>query len=53
LNEFSTLENLVDLVQKRLGWMDECCEVRFESRIDIGSSNDVRMKMMSLVCNEK
>jgi hypothetical protein len=39
LNEFSTLTNMVRLVRKRLGWMDECCEVRFESRIDIGSSN--------------
>jgi hypothetical protein len=53
LNEFSTLENLVGLVWERLGWMDECCEVHFEGRIDIGSSNDHRMKMMSPVCNVK
>jgi hypothetical protein len=29
--------------------MDEGSEVRFEGRIDIGSSNDPRMKMMSSV----
>jgi hypothetical protein len=39
LNKFSTLTNMVRLVRKRLGWMDECCEVWFEARIDIGSSN--------------
>jgi hypothetical protein len=33
--------------------MDEGCEVLFEGRIDIGSSNDPRMKMMSPICNEK
>jgi hypothetical protein len=27
------------LVRERLGWMDEDSEVRFEGRIDIGSSN--------------
>jgi hypothetical protein len=53
LNEFPTLENLVGLVKECLGLMDVGFEVRFEGRIDIGSSNDPRMKMMSLVCNEK
>jgi hypothetical protein len=48
LNEFLTHENLVGLVHERLG-----CQVRFEGWIDIGSSNDPRMKMMSLVYNEK
>jgi hypothetical protein len=33
--------------------MDECCEVRFEGLIDIGSSSDPRMKTMSPVCDEK
>jgi hypothetical protein len=46
LNEFLTLENVVGLVREPLGWMDEGCEVLFEGRIDIGSSNDPRMKMM-------
>jgi hypothetical protein len=40
LNEFLTLVNVVRLVRERLGWMNEGCEVRFEGRIDIGSSND-------------
>jgi hypothetical protein len=53
LNEFSTLENLVSLVRERLGWMDEGCEVCFEGRIDIGSSNGPRMKTMSPVYNEE
>jgi hypothetical protein len=53
LNEFLTLENLVGLVRERLGWLDEGCEVYFEGRIDIGSSNGPRMKTMSLVCNEE
>jgi hypothetical protein len=53
LNEFLTFENLVGLVRERLGWMDEGCEVCFEGRIDIGSSNGPRMKTMSPVCNEK
>jgi hypothetical protein len=53
LNEFLTHANVVRLVRKRLGWMDECCEVRFEGRIDIGSSNAPRMKTMSPVCDEK
>jgi hypothetical protein len=53
LNEFLTHENLVGLVRERLGWLDEGCEVYFEGRIDIGSSNGPRMKAMSLVCNEK
>jgi hypothetical protein len=50
LNEFLTLKNLVGLVRERLGWMDEGSEVRFEGRIDIGSSNNPRMKMMSPMC---
>jgi hypothetical protein len=33
--------------------MDEGCEVRFEGRIDIGSSNDPLMKTMSPVYDEK
>jgi hypothetical protein len=53
LNGFLTLENLVGLVRERLGWMDEGCEVRFEGRIDIRSSNDPRIKTMSPICNEK
>jgi hypothetical protein len=53
LNEFLTLENVVGLLRDRLGWMDEGCEVLFEYRIDIGSSNGPRMKMMSPVCNEE
>jgi hypothetical protein len=44
-----TLENLVGLVHEWLGWMDESCEVRFEGRIDIGSSNGPRMKTISPV----
>jgi hypothetical protein len=53
LNEFSTHANVVCLVRERLGWMDEGCEVWFEGRIDIGSSNGPRMKTMSPVCDEK
>jgi hypothetical protein len=53
LNEFLTLENLVGLVREQLGWMDEDCEVHFEGRIDIGSSNDRQMKTMSPICNGK
>jgi hypothetical protein len=53
LNEFWTFENLVGLVHERLGWMDEGCEVYFEGRIDIESSNGPQMKTMSPVCNEK
>jgi hypothetical protein len=53
LNIFLTLANMVCLVRGRLGWMDECCEVRFEYRIDIGSSNGPRTKTMSSVCDEK
>jgi hypothetical protein len=30
LNEFLTHVNVTRLVCKRLGWMDEGCEVRFE-----------------------
>jgi hypothetical protein len=53
LNDFLTLTNVVCLVCERLAWMDDGCEVRFEGRIDIGSSNDPRMKTMSPVCDEK
>jgi hypothetical protein len=53
LNNFLTLANVVHLVREWLGWMDEGCEVRFEGRIDIGSSNGPRMKMMPPVCDEK
>jgi hypothetical protein len=53
LNEFLTHANVIRLVRERLGWMDEGCEVRFEGRIDIGSSNSPLMKMMSPICNEK
>jgi hypothetical protein len=53
LNEFPTHANVVCLVCELLGWMDEDCKVQFEGRIDIGSSNDPRMKMMSPVCDEK
>jgi hypothetical protein len=52
LNEFPTHANVIRLVRERLGWMDECCEVQFEDRIDIGLSNGPWMKMMSLVCDE-
>jgi hypothetical protein len=52
-NEFLTLANVVRLVRERLGWMDEDCEVRFEGRIDIGSSNGLQMNTMSPVCDEK
>jgi hypothetical protein len=30
LNEFPTLVNVVRLVHEQLGWMFECCKVRFE-----------------------
>jgi hypothetical protein len=53
LNGFSTLANMVRLVREQLGWMDEGCEIQFEGRIDIGSSNGPRMKTMSPICNEK
>jgi hypothetical protein len=53
LNNFSTFANVIRLVREWLGWMDEGCEVWFEGRIDIGSSNDPRMKMMSPICDEK
>jgi hypothetical protein len=53
INEFLTLQNLVGLVREGLGWMDEGCEVYFECRIDIGSSNNPWMKTMSLIYNEK
>jgi hypothetical protein len=49
LNKFSALTNVVHLVSEWLGWMDGGCEVRFECRIDIGSSNGSRIKMMSPV----
>jgi hypothetical protein len=44
---------VVRLVREQLGWMDEGCKVQFECRIDIGSSNSPRMKMISPICNEK
>jgi hypothetical protein len=53
LKEFLTLTNMVRLVHERLGWMDEGCEVWFECRIDIGSSNGPPMKTISPVCDEK
>jgi hypothetical protein len=53
LNKFLTLANIVRLVRERLGWIDEGCEVQFECRIDIGSSNDPWMKTMSPVYDEK
>jgi hypothetical protein len=53
LNEFLTHANVVRLVNERLGWMDKGCEVQFEYRIDISSSNGPRMKTMSPVCDEK
>jgi hypothetical protein len=53
LNKFLTLANVIRLVCKRLDWMDEGCEVQFEGRIDIGSSNGPQMKMMPLVCDEE
>jgi hypothetical protein len=43
---------MVGLVRERLGWMDEGVELRFEGRINIGSSNGPQMKMMTSVCNE-
>jgi hypothetical protein len=39
LNKFLTLAIVVHLMRERLDWMDEDCEVRFEGRIDIESSN--------------
>jgi hypothetical protein len=53
LNEFLTHANVVCLMRERLAWLDEGCEVRFEGRIDIDSSNGPRMKMMSPVCDEE
>jgi hypothetical protein len=53
LNNFPTLTNMVCLVHEQLGWMDEGCEVWFEGRIDIGSSNGPRMKTVLAVCDEK
>jgi hypothetical protein len=53
LNDFLTLENVVRLVRERLSWMYEGCEVRFEGRIDIVSSNEPRMKTMFSICDEK
>jgi hypothetical protein len=53
LNEFLTLANVVHLLCEWLGWMDEGCEVRFEGRIDIESSNGPQMKTMSPVYDEK
>jgi hypothetical protein len=42
LNKFPTLANVVRLVRERLSWMNEGCEVQFEGRIDISSSNGHR-----------
>jgi hypothetical protein len=53
LNKFLTPANVVHLVREHLGWMDKGCEVRFEGRIDIRSSNGPRMKTISPVCDEK
>jgi hypothetical protein len=53
LNEFPTLEKLAGLVREQLGWMDEGFKVWFEGRIDIGSSNGPRIKMMPPMCNDK
>jgi hypothetical protein len=53
LLEFLTLANVVRLVHEWLDWIDEGCEVRFEGRIDIGSRNGPRTKMMSPICDEK
>jgi hypothetical protein len=46
------LFDVVRLMRERLGWMDEGYEVWFEGQIYIGSSNDTRIKMMSLVCDK-
>jgi hypothetical protein len=53
LNKPLTLANVVRLMCERLGWMDDGCEIRFEGRIDIKSSNGPQMKMMSPICDEK
>jgi hypothetical protein len=53
LNEFLAFVNVVYLVREWLAWMDEDCEVSFECRIDIGSSNAPRMKTMSPIYDEK
>jgi hypothetical protein len=53
LNENLILSNVVRLIREWLGWMDEGCEVQSEGQIDIKSSNDPRMKTMSLICDEK
>jgi hypothetical protein len=52
LNDFPTLVNVVHLVRELLSSMDEGCEVRFEGRIDIGSSNGSWMKTMLPICDE-
>jgi hypothetical protein len=52
LAEFLTLDNLIGLVREWLGWIDENFDAQLEGRIDVGSSNSPRMKMMSSVCNE-
>jgi hypothetical protein len=51
-HELLTLANIVHLVRERLSWMDEDCEIRFKDRINIGSSNDTRIKMISSVYDE-
>jgi hypothetical protein len=53
LNEFATLENLVGLEREQLDWIEDGFDVRFEGRINIGSSNGPQMATISPVCNEK
>jgi hypothetical protein len=53
LNQFPTLANVVRFLHEWLGWMDEGCEVQFEGRIDIVSSNAPRKNTMLPVCDEE
>jgi hypothetical protein len=53
LKECLTLANVGGLVRECLNWLEENCDVRFEGRCDIGSSNGPRIKVMGLVCTEK
>jgi hypothetical protein len=53
LKECLTLANVGGLVRECLNWLEENCDVRFEGRCDIGSSNDPRIKVMGPVCTEK
>jgi hypothetical protein len=53
LKECPTLANVGGLMREPLNWLEENCDVRFEGRCDIGSSNDPRIKVMGLVCTEK